>query len=100
MKQTRLKPIQGLASESIVTILKTCGHETSFGELQELTIHLKKSLLKYLRFMIEKKLLKYHYEGRYTLYTTTKKGEKLIKLFCYNDKPSKNGHGWKGKYKN
>lgn len=50
--------------------------------------------------MIEKKLLNYHYEGRYTLYTTTKKGEKLIELFCYNDKPSKNGHGWKVKYKN
>lgn len=86
MKETRLKPVQGLASETLVSILKTCKQETAFGELQELTIHFKQGLLKYIRFLLSKKLISYRKEGHYTIYKTTKKGEKLMLLLCYTDK--------------
>jgi len=86
-RETRLKPVQGLASQTIVSILKTAKNEAAFLELQELTIHFKQSLLKYLRFMLKKKLLTYRKQGRWTIYKTTKKGKKLMKLLCYSDKP-------------
>lgn len=84
---SRLRPVQGLASQTIVSILKTAKNEASFLELQELTIHFKQALLKYLRFMLKKKLLRYRKQGRWTIYKTTKKGEHLMKLLCYQDKP-------------
>jgi len=87
-KETRLKPSQGFATQTLISILKTCKKDTAFGELQELTIHFKSALLKYIRFLLEKKLISYRKEGKYTIYKTTKKGENLMLLLCYTDKPT------------
>ena len=87
IKSTRLKQVQGLASQTIVSILHKVEEETTTGELLQLTIHFKKALLKYLRFMLAKKLLKYRKQGKYTIYKTTAKGHTLAQLLCYKDKP-------------
>lgn len=86
-KETRLKPSQGFATQTLISILKTCKNEAALGELQELTIHFKSALLKYMRFLLDKKLVIYRKQGSYTIYKTTKKGEKLMELLSYNDKP-------------
>ena len=88
-KKSRLKPIQGLGSQYIVKILKKCNQKDGMttGELLEETIKFKKTMLKYLRFMLDKKLIRYEKQQKYTVYYTTAKGNKVKELFCYSDKP-------------
>jgi len=96
--KTRFKPVQGLASQSIVRILQTAKKEVTFKQLQSESIQFKQAFLKYLRFLLKKKLLKYRNEWNRTYYKTTKKGERLMNLLCYTDRP-KQGQRWKPRFK-